>query len=151
MSGLQTATVETLTAEVRTLMVGSRQVTLSVYRQLDSVSPYPSLFITDHNFSPFGRVNTGIKVPDAHGDMVPAIIEMVGKFRGNLCRSYVASDLNMHRRDWEAWKNRCSILYPEFPDRINAHFEFSRLAREAWLDQLAEFRELPLIVLAGLR
>jgi hypothetical protein len=34
-----TAEVQVLTAEVRVLMVGSRQVTLSVYRQLDSVDP----------------------------------------------------------------------------------------------------------------
>jgi len=32
-----TATVETLTAEVRVLMVGRRQVTMSVFRQLDTV------------------------------------------------------------------------------------------------------------------
>lgn len=44
-----TATVETLTAEVRVLMVGSRQVTLSVAKQLDVV-PLESLTI-------FGRVN----------------------------------------------------------------------------------------------
>lgn len=44
-----TATVETLTAEVRVLMVGNRQVTLSVYRQLDRVPPAL--------IEPFGRVN----------------------------------------------------------------------------------------------
>lgn len=43
-----TATVETLVAEVRTLMVGSRQVTLSVAKQLDTV-PLAALRI-------FGRV-----------------------------------------------------------------------------------------------
>jgi hypothetical protein len=36
-SGPTTATVETLTAEVRTLVVGSRQVTLSIAKQLDWV------------------------------------------------------------------------------------------------------------------
>jgi hypothetical protein len=48
MSNSTTATVETLTAEVRVLMVGSRQVTLSVYSQLDAV---PLMAMT-----PFGRV-----------------------------------------------------------------------------------------------
>ena len=48
MSNSTTATVETLTAEVRVLMVGSRQVTLSVYNQLDEV-PYADI-------EPFGRV-----------------------------------------------------------------------------------------------
>ena len=43
-----TATVETLTAEVRVLMVGSRQVTLSVYGQLDH-APFDEM-------EPFGRV-----------------------------------------------------------------------------------------------
>ena len=36
--GAQTATVETLTAQVSTLVIGSRQVTLSVARQLDVMS-----------------------------------------------------------------------------------------------------------------
>jgi hypothetical protein len=47
-SGL-TATVEVLTAEVRTLVVGNRQVTQSVYRQLDHINP--------EAIEPFGRVN----------------------------------------------------------------------------------------------
>jgi len=52
MSGaVHTAEVEVLTAEVRVLMVGSRQVTLSVARQLDTV-PLDQLV-------PFGRVRTG--------------------------------------------------------------------------------------------
>lgn len=46
---IETATVETLTAEVRTLMVGSRQVTLSVFKQLDTVDPIGIL--------PMGRVS----------------------------------------------------------------------------------------------
>jgi len=48
MTGNQTATVETLTAEVRVLMVSSRQVTMSVYGQLDHVE-YDEI-------EPFGRV-----------------------------------------------------------------------------------------------
>ena len=45
------ATVELLTAEVRVLMVGSRQVTMSVFNQLDVVHP--------DCVEPFGRVNFG--------------------------------------------------------------------------------------------
>lgn len=45
----QSAKVETLTAEVKTLQVGNRQVTLSVYRQLDEVGPL--------EIEPFGRVH----------------------------------------------------------------------------------------------
>ncbi len=48
-SNAKTATIEVLTAEVRVLMVGSRQITLSVYRQLDRI---------DHEeVEPFGRVS----------------------------------------------------------------------------------------------
>ena len=54
-----TATVETLTAEVRVLMVGNRQITLSVAKQLDRMDPYE--YPTDA-FEPFGRVRTGIIV-----------------------------------------------------------------------------------------
>ena len=43
------AQVKTLTAEVRTLVVGSRQVTMSVYSQLDEVD-YDEI-------EPFGRVS----------------------------------------------------------------------------------------------
>ena len=45
----QDAHVQVLTAEVRTLVAGSRQVTLSVYEQLDEVS-YDDV-------EPFGRVS----------------------------------------------------------------------------------------------
>lgn len=53
-----TTTVKTLTAEVRVLMVGSRQVTLSVYNQLD--------YIPHRQIEPFGRVNP----KDAESDQV---------------------------------------------------------------------------------
>lgn len=43
------ATVEVLTAEVRTLMIGNRQVTQSVFNQLDMVA--------STEIEPFGRVN----------------------------------------------------------------------------------------------
>jgi hypothetical protein len=68
------ATVEVLTAQVRTLMVGSRQVTLSVYKQLDRVQP--------HEITPFGRVNVG-----SVGD----IVETVGMDHGG---ALVASRLH---------------------------------------------------------
>lgn len=51
----QSARVDVLTAEVRTLMVGSRQVTLSVYRQLDEVD--------EGDIEPFGRVHDGKGIP----------------------------------------------------------------------------------------
>lgn len=48
MTGTASARVEVLTAEVRVLMVGSRQVTMSVYNQLDTVDA--------DEIEPFGRV-----------------------------------------------------------------------------------------------
>lgn len=45
----ETATVETLTAEVRVLMVGNRQITQTIAKQLDQVHP-------DY-IDPFGRIN----------------------------------------------------------------------------------------------
>ena len=51
MSDKHEATVEVLTAEVRVLQVGRRQVTLSVVRQLDWANPADVV--------PFGRVRTG--------------------------------------------------------------------------------------------
>lgn len=51
-----TATVEVLAAEVRVLMVGSRQVTLSVYGQLDEQAAA--------DVEPFGRVNPKDAEPD---------------------------------------------------------------------------------------
>jgi hypothetical protein len=51
MTETSTATIETLTAEVRVLMVGKRQVTLSVAKQLDSVDPW--------DIRPWGRIRSG--------------------------------------------------------------------------------------------
>jgi hypothetical protein len=59
------ARVQVLTAEVRTLVVGSRQVTMSVYNQLDEVD-YDEI-------EPFGRVSPK--------DAEPAFIYTVGRRR----------------------------------------------------------------------
>lgn len=56
MNQVNVALVETLTAEVRVLMVGSRQITQSVFWQLDAVR------IED--ITPFGRVR--VKLPSRH-------------------------------------------------------------------------------------
>jgi hypothetical protein len=58
-NGSATATVETLTAEVRVLMVGNRQITLSVAKQLDWI-PLPKLV-------PFGRVKINHDSPTVIG------------------------------------------------------------------------------------
>ncbi|HKO85632.1 MAG TPA: hypothetical protein VJ140_13990 [Actinomycetota bacterium] len=84
--GTETATVETLTAEVRVLMVGSRQVTLSVARQLDVV--HPSVL------EPFGRVNlNGKPAGDAQAGGWTTEVDLIGCSRidGALVRSRVDS------------------------------------------------------------
>jgi hypothetical protein len=52
-NGAKTATVETLTAEVRVLMIGSRQITMSVFKQLDH-RPVEEI-------EAFGRVSIPVK------------------------------------------------------------------------------------------
>jgi len=73
-NGANTATVQTLTAEVRVLMVGSRQITMSVFKQLDH-RPIEEIEL-------FGRVS----VPNDYG-----IVRVVGRstLDGTLVRSHV--------------------------------------------------------------
>ena len=88
MSDKHEATVEVLTAEVRVLQVGRRQVTLSVVRQLDWADPA--------DVEPFGRVRTGDNLPGrptAIGSTgssrvkQPGAVEVVGSASGVLVRS----------------------------------------------------------------
>lgn len=72
--------MEALTAEVRVLMVGSRQVTLSVFRQLDIISVY--------SLGPLlGRVSD--RPPGRHADALGAGIWLIGRDpNGSLARAY---------------------------------------------------------------
>lgn len=81
MTQTNTATVETLTAEVRVLMVGNRQVTLSVAKQLDRVC-YEHL-------EPFGRVEVARKDNDDY-ELDERGINIVGRHRetGVLCIAF---------------------------------------------------------------
>lgn len=65
-----TAHVEVLTAEVRVLMVGSRQITMGVFEQLDPVRP-------DH-IRPFGRVRRRSHCPYGRGSCPGDCIDAVG-------------------------------------------------------------------------
>jgi hypothetical protein len=75
-------TVEVLTAEVRVLMVGSRQITLSVVRQLDHADP--------GEIQPFGRVRTDRDSTLASAGIEQ--IEVVGSAGGVLARSSASRD-----------------------------------------------------------
>lgn len=85
-NGSHSAQVTALTAEVRALMIGSRQVTLSVYRQLDWA-------MFDENFEPFGRVSPPRPKVRHWEDANPGV-EMVGKdlLTGSLVRSFCSTD-----------------------------------------------------------
>lgn len=65
MSDVTTATVETMTAEVHVLMVGKRQITLSVARQLDH--------IRFADIDPMGRINIGKKCSECPDDSTHVI------------------------------------------------------------------------------
>jgi len=135
------ATVEVLTAEVRVLMVGSRQITLSVVRQLDKADP--------GEIKPFGRIRTGARPPFAA--QRGSYIEVIGTRDGILVRGDTwpqvnrcdrrrgfGERLNVNGQDAEA--RICS------PDcRTPSHFWTS------YPDVFEAWSELPLIVLAGLR
>jgi hypothetical protein len=84
-----TATVETLTAQVRVLMVGNRQVTLSVFRQLDEVGI--------RHLEPFGRVND--KTNPAGYNYAREGFWLVGRSHntGALVRAFVDSELSWGR------------------------------------------------------
>lgn len=118
---VSTATVETLTAEVRVLMVGSRQVTLSVYNQLDCLSLGA--------VKPFGRVRLRGDAPQDGEET----IRVVGADRdGRLCASWLRHSRwtsGYHYQDPGGWYGNDAV-------------------GESQWDTL---EELPLIVLAGLR
>jgi hypothetical protein len=119
-----TSTIQTLTAEVRTLVVGSRQVTLSVYKQLDNVR---------HDaLEPFGRVHSGkIWKDDWRADR-QNMIEVVGCIRddyqqaGSLARASMGQPMGMGQNE-------------------------SKEDYESRRECYARWHALPLIVLAGLR
>ena len=118
---MTTATVETLTAEVRVLMVGNRQVTLSVYRQLDYV--YPQWI------DPFGRVN-------ANSDR--NFVQLVGSYKGVLVRS-----------EFERIGSTPGYRQPDHWDIDRLKIYEAR--RSEWESLKPHLLALPLIVLAGLK
>ena len=176
--GTTSATVETLTAEVRVLMVGRRQVTLSVYRQLDTVEP--------DEIEPFGRVRDGqdlaYSLPHGEAVYVVGVHQKTGVLvRSNCSRRRFqcgAPDFNewqqMRRKEQDNWRGMRDRAYTNCLDR---HGHGSRGEMEncdrAWRDanlpppgtsidewksecledvpQFPDWSELPLIVLAGLR
>lgn len=117
-----TAEVQTLTAEVRVLMVGNRQVTLSVARQLDEF--HLGIEPAEH-FEPFGRVRTGLKTL---------------QLDSNLWRD------TMITPQWE-WVGR----HAQSGDLVRLALGSMRDVPEEEIPLVRSWVDLPLIVLAGLK
>jgi hypothetical protein len=146
---IATATVATLTAEVRVLMVGSRQITRSVFRQLDEVP--------DGQCEVMGRVNedgsnTWVVGRDRRfGNLVrakaklpyPPSVEpmsLAEKDRLRRWRDMAARHIPISLSDLDRWK----LLEVKY----SREREWTAQAREifsAWAEKT------PLIVLAGLK
>lgn len=134
------AHVQVLTAEVRTLVVGSRQVTMSVYNQLDNVSP--------SEIEPFGRVTPK--------EMNGVFIFVVGRHRttGALVRSYAPRHPERLDRsgylEFGPYDRRFYMHWPRGAKR-ELDQDTAEECRQQLARSFAEWSALPLIVLAGLR
>lgn len=130
--GALDARVQVLTAEVRTLVVGSRQVTMSVFNQLDSVPP--------NEIEPFGRVSPGsdqwsVSVIGRHGATGALVRSNVPRHPERLFASGMFPTVANTYREYSYWDKDA-----------DAERQRQRLAKIA-----ARWVELDLIVLAGLR
>lgn len=133
----ESATVEVLTAEVRVLMVGSRQITLSVARQLDDVDP--------EEMDPFGRITTGRKSGPRE-----SVIEAIGSQDGVLVRANVSRERMTCRGNANRHYGSDGDQYlpcDREDDHQLHHWLYYYPDRQMW----DEWQALPLIVLAGLR
>jgi len=124
----QTATVDVLTAEVRVLMIGSRQVTMSVYKQLDWIAP--------DKIVPFGRINDGERWVSS--DVERLVVVGQNPDDGSLVRA-------RFRRQHRGTVVRTGEKLIKYSDSADASMRLC--TRSEW--EAAE--ALPLIVLAGLR
>jgi hypothetical protein len=149
----KTATVEVLTAEVRVVQVGSRQVTLSVVRQLDWAGA--------EDVEPFGRVRTG--------DDSPGRVEIIGSQDGVLVRSRAWRTVHACRRVQRGGYGACTesqALHAEAKGhsdrgnygeaqkarkRLSAHEDHDWTVYGPDQQTYEMWQSLPLIVLAGLR
>jgi hypothetical protein len=144
MTDIHEATVEVLTAEVRVLQVGSRQITLSVARQLDEIDGY--------EITPFGRIETGRKAGSRE-----TAVEVIGRAEdGSLARS-VATAERVICRGWPSDEDPDSAwLVCDEHAKADPRTATSR-DQHRWTCHYPDpgtyvaWSDLPLIVLAGLR
>lgn len=128
------ATVQTLTAEVRVLTYGTRQITKSVVAQLDAIRA--------DAIQPFGRIRTGQKIAEPWG--VPELpeLELIGRHP----RTGVLVKANVMSTDRPP--NYFASL-PSMPTKEDRE-QYTELVDE-WKSLCLAWRALPLIVLAGAR
>jgi hypothetical protein len=172
MSDKYEATVEVLTAEVRVLQVGRRQVTLSVVRQLDWANPA--------DVEPFGRVRTGDSQqgrPEVIGSSgsnpvkSATPIEIIGSAAGVLVRSIswrtvltctsggaaACAEVRALRAELDRHKvqglppRQMTPEYQRVLDRFAAHHVHDWTRYDPDQQTYEMWEALPLIVLAGLR
>jgi hypothetical protein len=144
---LKSVQVEVLTAEVRVLMVGSRQVTLSVFRQLDLIPP--------EALEPFGRVN------DKSSGTWLAVGRTAGGVLARASYSFARDLTPLEGYELVRIKNAAGAgyRYPRDRDRIGFVYSESSQAtavaveaeNQRWAIARGPYDSLPLIVLAGLR
>ncbi|MCV7316314.1 hypothetical protein H7J77_12285 [Mycolicibacillus parakoreensis] len=157
-----TATVETLTAEVRVLQVGNRQITLSVAKQLDAFDLCQDEAL---DFTPFGRIRTGRKgetfVPCTFSAPGAEWFPVSGK--ENVCKRFLERHTCLHRQKYVGTNIVCGRyerleLRPYDFEWIGRNYAGDLIvvcahSTDAELDddEFSGWKELPLIVLAGLR
>ena len=172
MSDKHEATVEVLTAEVRVLQVGRRQVTLSVVRQLD--------WADAAEVEPFGRVRTGDTPPgrvraissSGSRDVKSATsVEIIGLASGVPVRSVswrtvltctsggatacpeiraINAELDRHKARGQP-PPRMTPEYQRVFDKFAGHQVHDWVRYDPDQQTYEEWQALPLIVLAGLR
>lgn len=160
MSASQTATVETLTAQVRVLMVGSKQVTASVAKQLDFEAD-PALVTV------FGRVRIPGQRQQAIGATAAGELVLTGPCQsGGACGEDLLRDSEDEPytlacpqgcgRSWSIPSTRGHRLDRSFRAPIRFYCSHAQGDCECVQERPCPYRQqwldaLPLIVLAGLR
>lgn len=143
MSSPHEPSVETLTAEIRVIQVGSKPVTLSAARQLDYADP--------SEIRAFGRVRIEAKP-------VKGTIEVIGSADGILARSS-ASSRKVECPGYRTQPERRAYGLPLATCSHHRHASpvDAQGKRHEWTEYNPSFEiyeaweDLPLIVLAGLR
>jgi hypothetical protein len=144
-----TAAAETLTAEVRVLMVGNRQVTMSVARQLDRLDLFG---YGPGAITPFGRVKTGMKVEqervkEGYRRYSKQMLDSNKYFETYMAEPVVEVIGRANIDDADSGQLVIFVVGPRDVDDVCTSDESRAELRAV----IRKWEELPLIVLGGLR